>query len=659
MTHARLFFFSLILAGIAAAQGPFTAAQAGRGARVYAASCASCHGSELTNGGAPALAGAGFLAKMGGRPIAALLGAVRQMPPGAGGSLPAASYTDVTAFLLERNGHAAGTVELAADLEAARRTMIGAGAGGARAARPAEVVAVDPAARPAAGAGPTQQELSGAYASKSNWLYHTHDYSGSRYAASTQITPANAGRLRVACAFQLGEQNNFQSGPLVYNGRLYVTGIRTTAAIDARSCALIWKHEWTPKGREGWLQNRGVAIKDGYLIRGTTDGYLVALNLESGKMVWARRAANSDIGETFTMPPLIFEDRIVIGPAPSEAGISGWVGAFRLRDGEPLWRFQTVPRAGEPGAETWKNPRDIKLGGGAVWTPMTMDAEKGEVYVAVTNPAPDFPAHLRPGSNLYTNSVVALDARTGALRWHKQIIANDSHDWDLTQVGPLFAASAGGRDVKAMATAGKDGMLRAVDRENHTTLYETPVTTVENQSEPVTNKGVHTCPGIMGGVEWNGPAYSPVTKMLYTPAVDWCGTFAASRDEDVKFTGAGAYLGGTYRADGKKRGWITATDAVTGAVRWRYESAEPVVGAVTVTAGGVVFGGELTGHFVALDAKTGKVLLRFQTGGPIGGGVISYEVGGRQYVAVASGRPSSFWWGSHAGSPTVIVFGLE
>lgn len=656
------FLLSALVAPALLAQptpGVFTAEQAARGAKLYAASCARCHGSQLVNGGAPPLAGNVFLTKLGSVSVNRLWRVIRDMPPGAGGTLPTESYTDLTAFLLERNGHAPGPEPLKHDSSIAAQAKVAPPAGAKRATPPPpETLTGEPGATPRIGAGPTQQELSAAYSSKTNWLYHNHDYTGARYSASTEITPANAARLRVACAFQLGEQSNFQTGPIVYDGRMYITGIRTTAAIDARNCDLLWKHEWTPRAREGWSQNRGVAIKDGYLIRGTSDGYLLALNMESGQMIWARRAANSGIAEVFTMPPLIFEDKILIGPAPSEAGISGWVGAFRLTDGQPLWRFKTVPQAGEPGSETWKNPRNIKLGGGAVWTPLSLDAEKGEVFVAVTNPAPDIPAHLRPGDNLYTNSMVALDARTGGLRWHKQMVPNDSHDWDLTQVSPLFNANVGGRDLKLVATVGKDGILRTIDREKKAAIYETPVTTIENHDIPVTQIGVHACPGIFGGVEWNGPAYNPLTKLLYVPAVDWCGTYTSSRDEDVAFTPGLVYMGGVHRGDAAKQGWISAIDGASGEVRWKYKSPQPVIGAVTTTAGGVVFAGELTGHFLALDAKTGKVLHRFQTGGPIGGGLVSYEIGGKQHVAVTSGRPSPFWWGGHAGSPTVFLFTL-
>jgi len=673
MKHHLLFqglWVSLFASAVLAQPVPglFTAEQAVRGAKLYSVHCTNCHGSDLTSGGAPPLAGNAFLSKWGDKSLLDLSMVIGMtMPLGAWGTLSEEQYIDITAYVLEQNGHAPGSVPLLCSSTGCPDTRSGAvsqskvapPAGSKRAKQePPAFLRGERGAIPNRGAGPTQQELNSASTSKVDWLYHTHDYRGTRYSPSTEITPANASRLRVACAFQLGEMSNFQTGPLVYNGRMYITGRHSTAAIDASNCELLWKHEWTPRAKDELNANRGAAIKDGYLIRGTSDGYLLALNLENGQMIWARRVANSEAGEGFTMPPLVFEDKIVIGPALSEFGISGWVGAFRLTDGEPLWRFRTFPQAGDPGANTWKNPRNIKLGGGAVWTPFSLDTETGDLFIPVGNPAPDLPAHLRPGDNLYTNSMVVLDVRTGAVRWHKQMVPNDSHDWDLTQVSPLFDASVGGRDVKLVATVGKDGLLRTFDREKKTALYETPVTTVENQSAPVTSKGVHACPGVTGGVEWNGPAYNPLTRMLYTPAVDWCGTFTASPDSDVVFTPGAMYMGGSYRHDRSKRGWISAVDAVSGEVRWKYQSSEPVLAAVTTTAGGVVFGGELTGHFLALDAKSGEVLHRFQTGGPIGGGLVSYEIGGKQHIAVTSGRPSPFWWGKQAGSPTVFILTL-
>lgn len=506
------------------------------------------------------------------------------------------------------------------------------------------------------GAGPTQSELNDAAKSKRDWLYHTHDYAGARYVAADQINSTNVARLQVVCAFQIGDNENFQTGPIVYQGMMYLTTPHSTIAVDATSCKPKWRHTWQPLGQDVWITNRGVAIKEGKLVRGTSDGYLIELNAETGELIWARRAANTDLGETFTMAPLVFEDLILIGPAGSENGISGWAGAFRFSDGTPVWRFETVPGAKEKGNKSWNNPNNIPLGGGSVWTPFSLDPKTGELYVAVTNPAPDLPGDQRPGDNLYTNSMVVLDVHTGKLLWYKQMVANDSHDYDLTQVSPLFTTSVQGLTSSLVATVGKDGVMRIVDRKSREVIHKAAVTTVENSETPVTPKGVHACPGVLGGVEWNGPAFNPGTNMLYVGAVDWCATFKS--DEVVRRIANGLYMGGTVQADKSSQGWITAVDASTGAVRWKYRSPQPVVGAVTTTAGGLVFGGELTGNFVALDARSGDLLYQFNTGGPIGAGIVTYELNGKEYVAVMSGRPSRFWVDQNPGAPTMFLFAL-
>ncbi len=489
-----------------------------------------------------------------------------------------------------------------------------------------------------------------------DWLYHTRDYSGKRYVDLAQIDSGNVSAMRVACVYQVGERSNFQTGPIVYDGTMYITTARTTVALDAATCRPRWRHTWEPLLAEVWRNNRGVAVASGRVVRGTSDGYLLALDASDGRLLWARRAADAAIGETFTMAPLIYEDLILIGPAGSENAISGWVGAFRLEDGEPVWRFKTVPGAREPGDPSWGNPKDIVLGGGAVWTPFSLDSEREELYVAVTNPAPDFPAGLRPGQNLYTNSAVALDVRTGALRWYEQLVPADFHDWDLTHVSPLYQASIEGSARNLMATTGKDGLLRVLDRETHEQWFETEVTTRENVDAPLTPQGVRACPGVLGGVEWNGPAYNEKTGMLYVSAVDWCTIFHVA--EEVRFIPGKVYLGGYTTMEGAGKGRLTAVDGKDGAIRWRYDSPRPMLSAVTTTAGGLVLTGELTGDFLVFDAASGNELYRFNTGGPIGGGIVSYEVKGKQYVAVMSGRPSPLWANGDAGSPTAFVFAI-
>jgi alcohol dehydrogenase (cytochrome c) len=272
----------------------------------------------------------------------------------------------------------------------------------------------------------------------------------------------------------------------------------------------------------------------------------------------------------------------------------------------------------------------------------------------VTNPAPDLPAAMRPGDNLYTNSVVALDVRSGKLRWHASMVPADFHDWDLTQASPVLTLRIGGKDRPVLVTAGKDGVLRTIDRDTRERLYEVPVTTRRNVDVPLTREGVDVCPGVLGGVQWNGPAFNPGTGLLYVPAVDRCSTFGLS--DSVRWIRGRSYMGGTIKLSEERHGWLTALDAVTGEVRWRYRSAEPMVAAVTTTAGGLVLTGEGTGDFLVLDAATGRELYRFNTGGGIGGGVVTYAAKGRQYLATTSGR-SGFFFGTY-GSPTVFVFAL-
>ena len=356
------------------------------------------------------------------------------------------------------------------------------------------------------------------------------------------------------------------------------------------------------------------------------------------------------------MAPLIVDSLVIIGPAGSENNVQGWIGAFRLTDGWPVWRFNTVPRAGEPGSETWANPGGHPMGGGAVWTPPSLDVERGELFVAVTNPAPDLAAQLRPGANLYTNSAVVLDVHTGKLLWYDQLVPSDFHDWDVTQVSPLIRARVNRVERDLLITAGKDGLVHALDRRTHERLWQTPVTTRRNVDVPLTAEGTVSCPGVLGGVEWNGPAYNPGTGLLYVPAVDWCYKFSAAPAASVRFVPGDLYMAGSTEPAGDERGWLTAVDAETGKIGWRYHSPKGMIAAVTTTAGGLVFTGERTGDFLAFDAANGKELYRFGTGAAIHGGIATYAVDGKQYVATTSGGGSSTFGGG--GAATLVVFGL-
>jgi len=514
--------------------------------------------------------------------------------------------------------------------------------------------------------GPTQDELNSAGA-RTDWLLPNHDYGGQRFVDLKQITRDNASQLRPGCIYNSGDLSRFPTNPLVYDGVMYITSGSATVALDAATCAVRWRHDWKPKAKEAQVtvggvivnpyKSRGAALKSGKLVRSTPDGHLIALDMATGKLTWEKLVSNAEKYELLVMAPLIYEDLVITGIGISEFGVKGWVGAFRLADGEPVWRFNTVPNADEAGADTWSNADERERGGGGVWVTPALDREKGLLYVAVGNPAPDFFGGVRTGANLYTAAMVVLDVRTGKLQWYKQAVPHDLHDWDLTITNPLYTAPVGSLHRPLVAVGGKDGLLRALDRESRDQLFEVPVTTRSNVDTEPTLEGVYTCPGVLGGFQWSSPAFNPGPNLLFAPAVDWCGTF--KKADELRYIQGQMYMGGSYTPDPveKSRGWLTAFNASTGQVAWKYESKRPLVGAVTATSANLIFTGELTGTFLVLDAQSGQVLYRFNTGGPVTGGVITYAVQGKQYVAATSGSAAGFWRTPPAAS-MVIIFSL-
>jgi len=456
-----------------------------------------------------------------------------------------------------------------------------------------------------------------AAAEDGDWTYVEHDLRGTRYSPLTQITPENVSGIAKACAYTFPEAVPSESAPIVSGGVMYLTSQHYTVALDASNCRVLWSNRWVPRDRETVRANRGAAIASGKIIRGTTDDYLLALDVETGKLLWSKQIAKPQDGFFISMPPLVHGDLIYVGPGGSELAVSGWVGAFRLSDGERVWKFNIIPADGEPGAETWgSNPEARKHAGGALWTPLSYDEEKDLLFVAGGNPAPDFYDDARPGVNLYTNSIIALDGKTGRLAWYNQFIPHDVHDYDLTHVNPIFKIGT----RTAIATSGKDGMLRVVDANTHQVIYSVPFTTRVNAEAPVTRTPIYVCPGTLGGDEWNGAAFSPALNELVVPSDDnWCANIqkdAGPPDAEKAHYGKELYLGGPleHPSFSKAQGRMTAFDAATGKELWRYQSPTPLVAGVVLTASGLVFTGETGGYFDALDAKSGKMLVHFLLG---------------------------------------------
>jgi alcohol dehydrogenase (cytochrome c) len=498
-----------------------------------------------------------------------------------------------------------------------------------------------------------------------DWTYVEHDIGGTRFSPLTQITSKNVGKLAKVCSYTFPEKVPSESAPIVSAGVIYLTSMHYTVALDGADCRELWRYQWTPRERESVHANRGAAIAEGRIIRGTADDYLTALDSETGKLLWAKQIARSNDGFFISMPPLVHGDLIYIGPAGSESAASGWVGAFRLSDGEQVWRFNIVPADGEPGADTWgPDPAARKHAGGALWTPLSYDTEKDFLYVSGGNPAPDFYDDARPGINLYTNSIIALDAKTGKLAWYQQFIPHDVHDYDTTHVSPIFKS----KSRTAIATSGKDGVLRVVDRDAHQVLYAVPTTTRINAEAPASPTPVHVCPGTLGGTEWNGAAFSPKLDLLVIPSNDnWCSEIQKDSEPpsaEKANIGEGPYFGGPllHPPYQEATGWITGFDAASGKLRWRYKSPTPVVAGVTLTASNLVFTGETGGYFDALDAQSGRILARVNLKDSIQGGVVTYSAKNIQFVAVVSGDGGVISKKTFpqvvGGNPTVTLFAI-
>jgi len=510
-----------------------------------------------------------------------------------------------------------------------------------------------------------------------DWVTYNGPLAGDRYSPLTQITVANVGQLKQRCAFDAPEEVNFQSGIVAVNGVLYFTLFNHTYAVDATTCQQKWTHV-RPEPDTFLMVNRGVAYSDGRLFRGTGDAHVLAIDAADGKQLWDVSIGDPKKGESVPMAPIASNGLVFVGNAGGDNfGVIGRIYALDAASGRVVWQFNTVPDSG-PALATWpkaspKNPPS----GGATWTSYALDESNGILYVPAGNPAPDFAHALRPGENLYTNALLALDAKTGRLLAYVQPLKGDYHDWDLATAPALITTKSGRPFV---AAASKDGHVYNIDRGAVSTQVADPpspdrlvvrskalVTTRENADVPLsTEHETRFCPGVQGGVEWNGPSYHPGLGLLFVNAIDWC-TYVRMQPLAKIKGGPGDAWTGAEPADGwlfgrhdpveQARGWVTAFDAESGEIKWKVQTPRPMVAAITATAGGLVLTGDLDGNVIAYDASTGKELWRHATGKAIGGGVTSYAVGGRQYIAAATGLNAGTWQ-VKAGPARVVVYAL-
>jgi alcohol dehydrogenase (cytochrome c) len=500
-----------------------------------------------------------------------------------------------------------------------------------------------------------------------DWPSYNRTLTSERYAPLDQINRTNVARLKSLCVFDLEIDGSFQTGPIAIGRTMFATTDKEILALDAATCQQKWRtREEGPS--LGLRVNRGAAYLDGRLFRGTGEGDVLAYDAATGRKLWSTHLADPQIGESIPAAPIAWNGMVFIGTAGSERyGVRGRVYALDAATGKVTWETYTVPTdTPQPGNEkmqaqaraTWGNASGIPVTGGGTWTSYTLDAERGLLYVPVGNPGPDFATHVRPGENLYTNSILILDAKTGIYRHHYSLVPADFHDWDLA-AAPALVTTRGGKRI--VAGAPKDGLLHAYDVTSNKKLYETPITTRTNSEAPLSTTPTRFCPGAAGGSEWNGPAYSPDTNLFYDGTVDWCVTVTLDPSELAKKPGQ-TWTGTELAAQFGKRdlnwsGWVTATDADSGQVKWRFRAGAPVLSGITPTKGGLVFAGDMDKHAYAFDAGTGTILWRAELPGAPGGGVITYMVDGKQYVAFVTGTRSQVFPVSPS-SAKIVIFGL-
>lgn len=503
-----------------------------------------------------------------------------------------------------------------------------------------------------------------------NWLTYGGTYASQRYSLLSQITPENVKNLEQKWMLQNQVFGAWQSNPLVVDGVMYLTQRpNDVMAVDAKSGRMFWLYRWTPSPDARVCcgsNNRGVAILGDTLFMGTLDGHLIALDARNGRPLWNIAVADVKLAYSITMAPLIVKDKVIIGVGGGEFGIRGFVAAYDARTGKEAWRFTTIPSPGQPGSESWSGEA-WKSGGGPVWVTGSYDPDLNLTYWGVGNPGPDWNPDQRPGDNLYTDSVLALDADTGALKWHFQFTPNDAYDYDSVQVPVLADIDWQGKPSKVMLWANRNGFFYVLDRVTGKFLLGTPFVKVnwasglDANGRPIQTPqpaGSPTWPGNQGGTNWYPPSYSPRTGLFYFSA--WENYATIYRKETSVFQPGRNFSGGGFTVltpvpgapavgigrrgpinnwtDEVGSGAVIAMDPHTGKPKWKVDQFDVTDAGILTTASDLLFTGGREGYFQALDARTGALLWKASLGGQIVTGPITFELEGKQYVSVIAGN---------------------
>lgn len=504
-----------------------------------------------------------------------------------------------------------------------------------------------PVARPV-----TSERLRAAESDPANWLTYSGQYNGQRYSRLASVNPRNAGQLQIRWIYQLRTAAAVETTALVVDGIMYLTRANDVIALDAATGRPYWTYSH-PLPAELALccgrQNRGLAILDGRLYMATLDAKLVALDAASGMLLWTSVIADPREGYSSTGAPLVVGDKVITGIAGGEFGIRGFIDAYDAATGARVWRFETVPGPGAPGHETWAGD-SWKTGGAPTWMTGTYDPALNLLYWGVGNPGPDWNGSQRGGDNLFSDSVVALDADHGTLRWYFQFTPHDEHDWDATQIPVLVDAVRDGRLRKLLYLANRNGFFYVLDRETgafqlaREFALQTWAERIDERGRPILNPdiapsaaGVFAAPSANGAANWWPPAYSPATGLFYVMAYDGGATFFSSESPHVS---GEMHLGGTIDEEDPTPDAISAVRAIdpfSGARVWEFLLKPKSMSGLLATAGGLVFGGSIDGYVFALDASTGADVWHRSVGGAVIAAPITYAVNDVQYVTIAAG----------------------
>jgi len=491
---------------------------------------------------------------------------------------------------------------------------------------------------------------------RENWPSYNGDYTGKRFSSLAQVTPANVSHLAAKWVFHTQNAGVLQVTPVVVNGVMFLTGSNDAYAVDAKTGKQLWHHARAVStglidDASGHI-NRGVAVLGNRLFMETDNAHLLCLDARSGNLIWDVAYASDNKNYGATSAPLIVKDKVLVGTSGGDDGVRGFVAAFDTQTGKEAWRFWTIPKPGEKGSETWPAGDIYTHGGGTTWMPGTYDPELNTIYWGTGNAAPDFDGTVRPGDNLYTSSLVALDPDTGKMKWYFQFNPHDLYDYDSIQTPVLVDAKFRGQMRKLVITANRNGFLYILDRTTGKYLYSKQFISIMNWAKgidangrPISNNlipnatGVTVCPSYAGGTNWYSPSYDPQTGMFYFRSLEACSLFQSKTEPFAE--GRPFYSTGAKRPVGDTHNdvYINAFDLNKLDFAWRDKQVGQRMAwaGVMTTAGGLLAMGNDTQEFEIDDARTGKPLWAFNLGQEMHASPMSYAVDGKQYFAVAAG----------------------